>query len=414
MKVQLLTHPKIPANEQEAREHRPVGRSTHYYQLMLEEMSAIAKACDNAGIEGFATTEHHFHTEGREMSPNPMLLYTKLASETEKLTFQPMSLVIPARDPIRTAEEIAMFDQMFPGRIQCGVARGYQRRWMQVLMQDAEGFSSFRPEEQKANERNRAIFNEHIDIMLLALKEDCFKFDGEHYKVPFPYEGIKDPPAAEVAAEFGAPGEVEVEGTLTKIGVVPGPRTDKVLELIAPFAGSPQTLIDCAKRNITINTLQCKRDLFTEQCETYRDLLVENGHEDAYVGQNMMAGRFICIADSREEAIAMHANSGGREIFEYMQRFGFAEPYRIPEEDDPDTFYIFEDRFAAAERMARVGVAICGTPEEVIEELRSLKRCHKDGNLDWLAWFFLQQGNETLDTQLDQIKRFELEIRPHI
>ena len=37
-----------------------------------------------------------------------------------------------------------------------------------------------------------------------------------------------------------------------------------------------------------------------------------------------------------------------------------------------------------------------------------------DGNLDWLAWFFLQQGNETLDTQLDQIKRFELEIRPHI
>lgn len=413
MRVQLVTLPKIPASLDEVEAERPIGRSTERFQMMLAEMESLAQSCEEFGIDAFGTTEHHFHSEGREMMPSPLLLYTKLASQTEKLIFSPSSLVLPALDPVRTAEDVALFDQMFPGRMMCGLARGYQKRWMQTLMQDEEGYSSFDPADKVANERNRAIFNEHVEILLKAWSEDSFAFDGEHYKIPFPPEGISGWAGWEVARDYGVPGEVDGEGTQKKISVVPPPASDSLPEMFVPFSGSPQTLIDCANRNFAVLSLESKPDKFRDQCELYLKLLRENGHPDAELGSKMMAVRSLAIADTKEEAMKIAANTTGREYFEYFQNFGFGEPFRN-ETDDPDTFRIFSSKEHAAERMVEAGNIFVGTPDDIVKQLEPLKKCHGEGDLEWLSWTFYQQGNESPEVQRDQLKLFAEEIRPHL
>ena len=115
MKAMLFTMPTIPATIEERRTLRPIGRNTERYQRMIAELRQLAVAADSYGYTAFATTEHHFHTEGAEANPHPMLLFADLAARTEQLMFIPLSLVLPARDPIRLAEEVALFDQLYPG-----------------------------------------------------------------------------------------------------------------------------------------------------------------------------------------------------------------------------------------------------------------------------------------------------------
>ena len=119
------------------------------------------RACDDLGYTAFATTEHHFHTEGGEANPNPLLMFAHLAALTKNLMFIPTSIVLTAADPIRTAEDVALFDQMYPGRVGICFARGYQKRWLQVLSQRGN-VTSWASEE--SDRQNREIFNEHLEV----------------------------------------------------------------------------------------------------------------------------------------------------------------------------------------------------------------------------------------------------------
>ena len=102
---------------------------------MLDELREIAQFADDVGFDVMATTEHHFHSEGYETSVAPLLLYADLAARTKRIKFAPLGLVLPAWDPIRAAEELAVLDQLTKGRIYAGFARGYQDRWVNVLGQ---------------------------------------------------------------------------------------------------------------------------------------------------------------------------------------------------------------------------------------------------------------------------------------
>src|SRR5438034_10928672 len=104
---------------------------------MLEEMRKLAVFADDAGFDGFATTEHHFHSEGYVTSVAPLLLYADLAARTKRIKFSPLGLVLPSWDPIRAAEELAVLDRLTKGRIYAGFARGYPARCVNVVAQQS-------------------------------------------------------------------------------------------------------------------------------------------------------------------------------------------------------------------------------------------------------------------------------------
>ena len=135
MKFMLFILPTVPGTLEDRKRLRPIGRNTERYQQMLDEMRKLAVLADDAGFDVFATTEHHFHSEGYETSVAPLLLYADLAARTRRIKFAPLGLVLPAWDPIRAAEELAVLDQLTKGRLYAGFARGYQDRWVNVLGQ---------------------------------------------------------------------------------------------------------------------------------------------------------------------------------------------------------------------------------------------------------------------------------------
>jgi alkanesulfonate monooxygenase SsuD/methylene tetrahydromethanopterin reductase-like flavin-dependent oxidoreductase (luciferase family) len=76
MKFMMFVLPTIPATFEERRQLRPIGRNNDRYQPMLDELRTLVVLAEQAGFDGFATTKHHFHSEGYEASVAPLLLYT--------------------------------------------------------------------------------------------------------------------------------------------------------------------------------------------------------------------------------------------------------------------------------------------------------------------------------------------------
>ena len=71
VKVILQLYPQVKATRQERIDQRPLGRDADRYQALIREMPTIVRAADELGFWGVATIEHHFHSEGYEVGPNP-------------------------------------------------------------------------------------------------------------------------------------------------------------------------------------------------------------------------------------------------------------------------------------------------------------------------------------------------------
>ena len=131
------------------------------YQCMLKELTELVKLADDLGYDSVSFTEHHFHIEGFELSNNPVLLDLYFAMQTKRIRVGQLGIVLPAANPIRVAEDIAMLDHMTGGRACAGFARGYQRRWVDIMAQQTHGIHGALPHQHDAiDEANRLAFEE--------------------------------------------------------------------------------------------------------------------------------------------------------------------------------------------------------------------------------------------------------------
>src|SRR5262244_552607 len=133
MKVSLFYLPTVGSRAEI--EAGRVGLSGAAYGRMLRDLSEQARLGDELGYDSISFTEHHFHVEGFELSNNPVLLDLFVGMQTRRLRVGQLGIVLPAQNPIRVAEDIAMLDHMTGGRANAGFARGYQRRWVDVMAQ---------------------------------------------------------------------------------------------------------------------------------------------------------------------------------------------------------------------------------------------------------------------------------------
>src|SRR3954470_13290648 len=183
MQVSVFYLPSIGARSEI--EKGMAGLRGDLYQEMLGELKEQAQAADQLGYDSISFTEHHFHVEGFEISNNPVLLDLFVAMQTRRIRVGQLGIVLPAQNPIRVAEDIAMLDHMRGGRANAGVARGYQRRWVDVMAQQLHGIHGARPHEHDAiDEANRAAFEESFRIIKKAWTEDLLVHDGRYWRIP--------------------------------------------------------------------------------------------------------------------------------------------------------------------------------------------------------------------------------------
>ena len=251
-KVIVNLYPVLPAaDEADRTARRPLGRNARLYHEVVHEMTDIVKAADELGAWAVSTIEHHMHSEGYEVSPNPGVLNAYWASQVKQARVGTIGYVVGTRDPIRVAEEMAVVDHLTRGKYFAGFARGYQNRWTSIMGQytDTQATVSDGGED---DQRNREIFEERVDQIIACWTQETVNFDGKYYKAPYPYDsGVTNFPAREVAERMGAAGEIDENGAVRRVSVVPAPYQKPHPPVFTAVSASIESIEFCSERGIT-------------------------------------------------------------------------------------------------------------------------------------------------------------------
>ncbi|MBM5810547.1 MAG: LLM class flavin-dependent oxidoreductase [Gammaproteobacteria bacterium] len=138
---------------------------------LYEETIRHAVEAERLGFDGFALTEHHFWYDGYCPALLPVL--AAIARRTEMIRLLPFALLLPLRDPLRVAEEIAVVDHLSRGRLTLGLGYGYR----------AEEFQGFGLEKSRVPAR----YFEIVEILRRAFGDGPLSFAGEYYS----YEDVE-------------------------------------------------------------------------------------------------------------------------------------------------------------------------------------------------------------------------------
>src|SRR5918912_3467082 len=129
---------------------------------VVGEHLALGDLAEPLGFDSLFALEHHF--TGYAMSPSPTHLLAYYAGRTKKVQLGTAVIVLPWHDPVRVAEQIALLDVMSGGRCLFGFGRGAA----------SVEYAGFRITMEEA----RARFVEAAKIVVLALANDSFEWDG--------------------------------------------------------------------------------------------------------------------------------------------------------------------------------------------------------------------------------------------
>src|SRR5712664_375433 len=135
---------------------------------VFAEHLALGDLAEPLGFDSLFALEHHF--TGYAMSPSPTQLLSYYAGRTQRITLGTAVIVLPWHDPVRVAEQIALLDVMSGGRCVFGFGRGAA----------SVEYAGFRVPMEEARPR----FVEAAKIIVAALSNESFEWEGEFFKIP--------------------------------------------------------------------------------------------------------------------------------------------------------------------------------------------------------------------------------------
>ena len=99
-KVIVQLYPMMPTDgEDDRKAKRPIGADRDLYNKVIHEWTDIIKEADSMGIWGCSTIEHHLHSEGYEVGPNPGVLNAYWANHLTNMRVGALGYVIATNDP---------------------------------------------------------------------------------------------------------------------------------------------------------------------------------------------------------------------------------------------------------------------------------------------------------------------------
>lgn len=382
VKVSLFYLPSVASRAEI--EAGSAGLRGDLYDRMLAELGQQAVLADDLGYDSISFTEHHFHIEGFELSNNPVLLDLFVGMQTKRIRVGQLGIVLPADNPIRVAEDIAMLDHMTGGRANAGFARGYQRRWVDIMAQQTHGIHGALPHDHdQIDAANRAAFEECFRIIKAAWTEDLLSYDGKYWRIP----AGRTEWDLESTRLYGAGIE---DGVVAQVAVVPKPLQKPHPPLFQPFASSEASIRWCAEEQVTAILPPLHPKTERRLVQLYAEV---SGRPP---GEGIGVLRDVLIADTDEEAMALWVDSGLFCGASWFTPFGFSRGLA-----DPDTGEATDDLLAE-------GLGLVGTVDSVT---RQLERLAERLPVDWLfAWTY--NGLVPHPKLMTSIERFATEVLP--
>jgi alkanesulfonate monooxygenase SsuD/methylene tetrahydromethanopterin reductase-like flavin-dependent oxidoreductase (luciferase family) len=254
-----------------------VAITQHYDQLFKE----IALA-EESGFQHYWFLEHHLNQNCPMPSPN--LVIAAASRSTHRIRLGNMVNILPFRNPVILAEEIAMLDNLTGGRVDVGIGRG----------QNPREFHTF----GLAHAASREMFLEAIKVMEAVWNQETFDFAGKYFQV-------------------------------NKTTAMGPPPVQKPLPLFVS-GQSEESLRWAAERNISFGQIDALPDECRRDCEFYRSVQVASGHAPSpklFLTREIFVGE--TDAEARRDAYAY--------LLKYWDLWGryaqFVRERRIPESD---------------------------------------------------------------------------------
>lgn len=281
------------------------GLRNDLYQRMLTEIGDIATFADGAGFYGFGHPEHHLQIEGFEASNDLGLMATWIANHSERLRPIACGYVSTTHNPLRVAEQVATLDHMTGGRLCFGVVRGYQHRWVDQfkIRPDLAAVGTWN-KNTDVDEYNRRFFCEFVDVVLTALTNELFDYEGEFWR--FPNDNL-NPHTHTVYSDYGA--GVDADMTIHQIGIAPRPLQEPHPPLYGGFTMSMKSAVFWARYGGTPIVLSDKLDFCDALWKAYREEAATHGIEKPSGHECGWGGVMVC-APTDEQAWAQFDDMG--------------------------------------------------------------------------------------------------------
>jgi alkanesulfonate monooxygenase SsuD/methylene tetrahydromethanopterin reductase-like flavin-dependent oxidoreductase (luciferase family) len=132
---------------------------------------AQAELAEALGFDSLFLPESHFG--GPASIPAPLLLLAAAAARTQRLVLGTTSFLLPVRNPIQVAEQVAVLDRLSAGRVILGIGRGFR----------GAVFTAFAVPEQEKRDR----FEAAVEVMRRAWAGEAVAWeagDGEADPTP--------------------------------------------------------------------------------------------------------------------------------------------------------------------------------------------------------------------------------------
>jgi len=340
----------------------------------FDTATALARAADTLGYETLWLAEHHFQHEGYECIPSIPMLAVDLAHRTKNVKIGCAFNVVPTWHPLRLAEDYAVADILTRGRVVFGVGRGYHTREVETFgnpMLDAEA--------------NRELFEEQVEIILRAFREESFSHRGKHYTLPpeVPYRGYP----------------------LKEITLVPRPLRQPV-EVWAPIvSGSARGLEFMARHRIKGVISATAEELVQRWVQDYQDTARRHGRT-LQLGEELILGFRMCIDDTVERAIQRarpyfeeHAKvMAPLGMLRYSEEHARAVAARQPQSPTSATL----------ENGVRNRSWLCGPSTDIVGYLKEVERRYPGLDHVMIGWAI----GTPRDLMVEQLTRFAREVMP--
>lgn len=143
--------------------HARAGRSQA--EAFAESFAHVRQA-EEQGLDGVWLAETHFAPE-RALTSSPLILAAAIAGATKRLRIGTAVLLLPIRNPLEMAEEVATLDHVSQGRLEFGVGRS-------SAPGSYEGYGVYYGE-------SKDRLYEALDVMRLAWTQERFSYHGRFY-----------------------------------------------------------------------------------------------------------------------------------------------------------------------------------------------------------------------------------------
>jgi alkanesulfonate monooxygenase SsuD/methylene tetrahydromethanopterin reductase-like flavin-dependent oxidoreductase (luciferase family) len=122
---------------------------------------------DTQGFDFLVLSEHHGVDDG--WMPAPLTIAAAVLGATQRAPVMVSAAIVPLHDPVRIAEQIAVIDNAFPGRLMPVFGAGYKVEEFEMAGADHAA-------------RGR-VLEEYVDVILRAWTTDEFEWRGRKIRV---------------------------------------------------------------------------------------------------------------------------------------------------------------------------------------------------------------------------------------